>query len=264
MENRRYKLSFVISFLLFLCAASVYAATLRFELENKINYIVYGLVFLMLVIQAYQSFKEESYPPAFEIKKNRSVAFSAFIAGVGFLFDFIGSATELYKLLSEKRIIYSAVGTNLVSLVFALLSSLYFISIYLSYKYNSYDFRKLRFLHFAPLIWAVSKAGLSILNSIAFKEDVFSSIKGLMLIFAILFFFTFIGEIENSEGAKKTFVFFLGAFSYLSLLLFFIGFINICYKKTAFLNQNTTFSLTSFCLFFFSHYFRNNLLSPRV
>ena len=264
MENRRYKLSFVLAFFLLIGAAAVYAATLRFELENKVNYLIYALVFLMLGILAYQSFREEEYPPAFEFKKSKGVASSAFLAGIGFLIDFINSAVGLYSSLNEKRINFAGVGANAVSVVFALLSSLYFITVFVSYKYTSNDFRRLKFLHFAPLIWAFAKSGLIILNAVAFKEDVFSSVKGLMLIFAILFFFSFAYEIENESGAKKAFVFFLGAFSYLCLLLFFIGFIDICYKKTALLSENTAFALSSFCIFFFVHYFRNNLLSPRI
>ncbi len=264
MENRRYKLSFVLAFLLLISCALVFGAILRFELDNKVNYIVYGLVFLMLGILAYQSFKEEAYPPSFELKKINSVADSAFVAGIGFLIDFVNSAATTVSALTSKRIIFALAGANAVSLVFALLSSLYFITVFLSYKYTSYDFRKLRYLHFAPLLWALAKSGLVILNAVTFREDVFSSVKGLMLIFAVLFFFSFISEIENKEGAKKAFVFFLGAFSYLCLLLFLIGIFALRYGKFAPISDNSAFFLTSLCLFFFAHYFRNNLLSPKI
>ena len=264
MENRRYKLSFVLAFLLLVSSAFVYGAILKFELSNKVNYIVYGLVFLMLGMLAYQSFKEEEYPPAFDTEKSKAVADSAFFAGIGFLADFVNSAVGLVSALTSKRIIFALAGANAVSLVFALLSSLYFIAVFLSYKYDSYDFRKLKHLHFAPLLWALARAGMIILNAVTFREDVFSSVKGLMLIFAILFFFSFISEIENEGGAKKAFVFFIGAFSYLCLLLFMIGFFALRYHKFALLSENSAFCLTSLCLFFFTHYFRNNLLSPKI
>ncbi|MBQ9531111.1 MAG: hypothetical protein IJR70_03455 [Eubacterium sp.] len=264
MENRRYKLSFVFAFLLLVLSAVIYAAKIRFEFDNKVNFIIYGLVFLMLIILAYQSFKEKSYPSALEIKKIKSVSDSAFLAGIGFLIDFISCSMSLYTALNSKRIIYAKAGANAVSLVFALLSSLYFISIFLSYRYSSYDFRKLKFLHFSPLLWALFRSGDIILNVVTFKEDVFSTTKGLMLIFAILFFFSFISEIENEKGAKRSFVFFVGAFSYLCLLIFSLRFFELRFRKAELLSEDSFFAVTSLCLFSFAHYFRNNLLSPRL
>ncbi|MBE6741215.1 MAG: hypothetical protein E7570_02835 [Ruminococcaceae bacterium] len=264
MENKRYKLSFVISFILLISSIILYGVKLRFGLENSFNYVIYGFVFLMLGILAYQSFKEESYPPAFEIKKNNANAYSAFLAGIGFLIDFISNGISVYFTLTSKRIIPAEVATKAAALVFALLSSLYFMTVFLTYKYNSYDFRKLKYLHLAPLLWALSGAALTVLNAVAFREDMFSAIKGLTLIFATLFFFSFIQETESKGSAKKALVFFVGAFSYLCLLLVAVKFFDLRYRNAVLLHEDSAFAVTSLLLFTFAHYFRNNILSPRI
>ncbi len=262
MENKRFKLSFVAAFILLISSVAVYAIGVISGAQSKTNIIVYLLTLLMLCVLAYQSFREKEYPKAFEPKKNRYIADSALLAGGGFIIDFIGSSIALYYLFDAKRVNPAETGLYIGGIAFSILSTLYFAAIYLSYTGNAYDFRRLKILHFAPLLWAISKSGLLILNAVGFRNDAFSTIKGLLLIFAILFFFTFIVEIENEEGAKKSFVFFIGALSYLCLLILFIRYFDMRYNNTPLVGEDTFFTATSLCLFMFTHYLRTNLLSP--
>ena len=256
MNSSNYSLSSLLTELAFIICVLTRCLTLAFEWGSAANYVFYLLILLMLILTAHQSFKEASTNKA-EFKS--SLKGYALCASIGFLVDFVNLELSALNLAEGKHYSKAELLALCFAGVFALLSSLYFSAVYLSCKSAAYDFKKLKFLHFTPLIWALLRSTDMISNATSVKSDVYSALKGAVLIFAILFFYSFISELENKSEAKRTTLFFSGAFSYLAFLLFISSVLSLIFKKADLISEESFFSLSAFLIGLFVYYFRKEL-----
>ena len=221
------------------------------------NAVFYIAVLITIIITAYRSFSQSEYNRACDFKENMKI-YATGAAG-GFIIQFIYCVISAGALADERYFNKASLISISAAGVFSLLSSLYFIAISLSCGKTSYDFRKLKILHFAPLLWSLCAIAHIIPNAPDFKTDVFSVLKALMLIFAMLFFYFFISETESESGAKKSTVFISKAFSYMCLLLFFSRAFEIIFKAETLYNCESLFALSALLIGTFAHQFRKGL-----
>ena len=221
------------------------------------NAVFYIAVLITIIITAYRSFSQSEYNPACDFKENMKLYSTG--AAVGFIIQFIFCVINAGILADERYISKTSLITISAAGVFSLLSSLYYIAVSLSCGKTSYDFKRLKALHFAPLLWSLCSLAHLIPNAPNFKSDVFGVLKAIMLIFGILFFYSFISEIESESGAKKSTVFNSKAFSYMCLLLFFSRAFEIIFKAEELYNPESLFALSALLIGTFAHQFRKNL-----
>lgn len=220
------------------------------------NYIFYIAVLITLCI-VYLRSRHGQFSSASELKKE--LAPYALLFSLGFMIDFINSLVTAVKQTEEAHFNRPQFFALIAAGVFALLSSLYFIAVYLSCGKTAYDFKKLKILPFMPLMWSVSLIVGMITDALSFKSDVFMILKSTFLIFAALFFYCFISECENEGEAKRQTVFISKAFFYIALLLFFSRCFELIGKTAVISDSETFFALSALTMGLFAHFYRKQI-----
>ena len=221
------------------------------------NYIFYIAVLITLCIVFLRS-RKGPFGSVFELTSELKPY--ALLFSFGFMIDFINSLFTAVKLAEEAHFNRPQFFALIAAGLFALLSSLYFIAVYLSCGKTAYDFRKLKILPFMPLLWSIAAILGIITDALSFKSDVFMILKSTFLIFAALFFYSFISETENEGAAKRQTVFISKAFSYIALLLFFSRCAEITGKTAALIESETFFALTALMMSLFPHFYRKQIV----
>ena len=256
-ENNNISVPSVVSAIaLFVCIV-LRGLCLIFNWGHAGNYAFYALIGVTVAAVAYRSFKQKEYKKASELKNDLKPY--AVGAAIGFILEFINCVITACVIAESEHKSYIALIALIIGGVFALLSSLYMIAVSLSCGKTSYDFRTLRFLHLAPLLWAIAELVYLIPNAPNFKSDVFSVLKICALIFGILFFYMFIVELENENGAKPQTVFVSKAFAYFALLLFFSRAFEVMSKNAQLAADESLFALSILLIGLFAHYYRREL-----
>ena len=256
MTNNNISIPSVLSSAAFAICTIIKALSTVFKWGGGADIAFYTALFITLILVAYRSFTQGDYKKATEFG-NELKPFS-FLASAAFMIEFVKTIIILYRTVDGKRYTPIELAVLIAICLFSLLSSLYLIAISLSCGKTSYDFKRLRFLHFAPLMWALFSIAGIITDAPSFINNGFAILKGFTLIFGALFFYTFIIEIENENGAKKSTVFFSKAFSYLCFLLFITRVFELAGKTAAF-DEQSVFALSALLLGLFAHYYRKNL-----
>lgn len=255
-KNEISPLSIASSVSLIICIV-IRALSCLLNLKAAANYIFYIAVLITVCIVFLRSFKGREYNSPAELKSELKPY--ALLCSFGFMIDFINSLFSAVKQTEEAHLNRPQFFALIAAGVFALLSSLYFIAIYLSCGKSSYDFKKLKLLHFTPLLWAISSILLMIADALSFKNDVFMVLKSAFLIFAALFFYCFLSEIENNGSAKRQTVFISKMFSYFALLIFFSRCFELIGKTAVLSDGETFFALSAFLIGLFPHFYRKQI-----
>ena len=222
------------------------------------NYVFYIAVFITLCIVFLRSHRGQFGSAA---KLKSELRPYALLFSFGFMIDFINSLFTAVKLTEEAHLNRPQFFALIAAGIFALLSALYFIAVYLSCGKTAYDFKKLKLLHFMPLLWSIASTLVIITDALSFKSDVFMILKSAFLIFAALFFYCFISEAENEGAAKRQTVFISKAFSYIALLLFFSRCFELIGKTAALSESETFFALSALIMSLFPHFYRKQIVS---
>lgn len=158
---------------------------------------------------------------AFEFNNNYHLNLFSYIASLGFFICFVNQCINIFK--SVENGVYN-MPTYFVPIcvicLFALLSCFYFYTVGMSYGDRGYDFRELKLLHFAPIVWSVAFVLSVMTMAISPLREIDSTLKCIVLVFSVVFFYFFASEIVSDKPAKKATVFFSKAFAGLSIMFF--------------------------------------------
>ena len=154
--------------------------------------------------------KRKTLKNPFYQTKSRLLFLSSVAAGVFMFYDFVFKCVNGYQYVAE----VSAIRLNYfipfcLSALSALLCTLYFVMMGVSFKTNRYDFKSFKYYHIMPVFWHlfVLFSLLSDYNDGIYAEE--KILHYIVLIFGILFFITLIGSM-NSDYKKLKWLCFLG------------------------------------------------------
>ncbi len=211
----------LISFLLFLLCVGVRLASVIAGASTALMIIFYIALAVGIVFLALDSFGKKKYASAFIFKNRFHLNVFSALCCAGFFVDFVSGAVNVYQTLAGSLYIARAPFVSMcVSTVMALLSSFYFVLVSSSFANSNYDFRKLRALHFAPLLWGLFRL-FAILDEVPnlLQSDA-PVLKHIVLIFITCAFFFFAFEVDSTDGTKNSTVFVLRAQYYVGTIYF--------------------------------------------
>ena len=260
MNSGNYSPASVFSAAALIVCIIIRALSCIFAWGAAANYVFYTAVIITIIIVLRRSFLQSEYNNATDFKAELKPY--ALCAVFGFMLEFIGTVIHACSFADEKYLNGAELVFVILTGVFALLSSLYFIAIALSCGKTAYDFKRLKVLHLAPFFWAMARVAAMVPEALSFKGGVFSVLKAAACIFAVFFFYYFVAEIGSSSGAKKQTVFFSKAFSYFTLLVFFSRCFELISKSAQLKDTESLFALSVFLIGLFAHFYRRQITSP--
>lgn len=187
--------------------------------DNETGFIIKGaessmlaffiLAALSVIFSGAVFFKKELQWNPIEKKSSKSLFASGILCSIFMFYDFVHQCVNCYSYASKTS--YIAVNyfvPMLISGLFALLSSVYFIILAVSFKTKQYDFSQLRLFHIVPFGWALFGLFVSLTeyNDKLYAEETF--LKYIVLIFALLFFFSLMSVVEKGNKMLNMLAFF--------------------------------------------------------
>lgn len=209
----------LISFLLFLFCVGASVIENFVGSSTVLSIIYYIALVLGIMFLALDSFKQKNFAPVFIFKNRFHLNVFAIVVSVGLFVDFVCGVVKAYQTLFDSSYISIPPFVALcISVFMALLSSFYYVLVSSSFGGSNYDFRKMRVLHFAPLLWAISKA-FSVLDEVpSILQDDASILKYVVLLLLCCAFFFFAFEVDSTDGARKGTVFSFRAMYYTGII----------------------------------------------
>ncbi len=195
---------------------------------NLSIYLLYGVVaaaIISLVIFGISKRKKLSY--SLETVKRPGLSSLALIAACGTALDAFGCLNRIMTGETASVSADSPVdGTKLVLLlegIFALLSAIYFILLWLTYLKGTSNGSKIRLLALAPVIWSIFRIVIRFMRTISYIRVSELMFEMLMTAFLILFFMA-LAQANTEIGSEKT-EWKIGAYGLSAALLALICFI---------------------------------------
>lgn len=213
----------------------------------NLSYIVYGLSALMMIISIYNG--------AVCIKKcdtvsadsyNRKIAFSSAVSALCMFADFVNQCRDCYLYLADNKYIeYGYIIPLGISGGFALVSSFYFITVFITARGGNFDLKKLTWLHFSPIIWAVFRLISITAKFINLESGIEIALEFLFLTSFIFFWFSVMLSFDGRKRATDILFTAASLFSFcLSAVLFIPRFV---FVFTNFETNFDSFLITSLC-----------------
>ena len=186
-------------------------------------------------------------------KSRKSIAVFSVVGCVGFFADFMFNALRIHSIASSNQ------GYTVVSLVtygitgiIAIVCAVCMVMVAMSFSRNTrYDFRELRVLNIAPLLWAIFK-GASSLQEFSQILDLDAAVGYITVVFSILSFFCFAKEVDNDGNAYGFSAFSFKSFGCISVLNLFCQMVNAVTNRGDMLGANTISSYIMLCVGLFS------------
>lgn len=218
----------------------------------NIGFLTCGLL-CILFIWANTHKREFSSVYGVQGKSRKSIAVFSVVGCVGFFADFMFNALRIHSIVSSNQ------GYTVVNLVtygitgiIAIICAVCMVMVAMSFSRNTrYDFRELRVLNIAPLLWAMFK-GASSLQEFSQILDLDAVVGYITVIFSILSFFCFAKEVDNDGNAYRFSVFSFKSFGLISVLNLFCQTVNAVTNQGDMLGVNTISSYIMLCVGLFS------------
>lgn len=258
MKNQYHLISFV---LFLICVGARFVSELSGS-SIVFTCLIYASLVLGIVFLALDSFKQGGFASVFVFKNRFHLNIFAIIASVGFFVDFVAGAVNMYSTLFDST--YIAIPPFIalcMATVMALLSSFYFVLVSSSFAGSKYDFRKLKVLHFAPLLWGISRVFAILDEAPSILQDDVTILKYTVLIFVTCAFFFFAFEVESEDGARKATVFFFRAFYYTGIAYFINMLILLLGRNTSLNVYDCIFALTTLFISGFVYFCEKNIIN---
>ena len=170
-------------------------------------YLLYGVVaaaIISLVVFGLSKRKKLSY--SLETVKRPGLSSLSLIAACGTALDAFGCLNKIMTGETSPVIADSPVdGTKLVLLlegVFALLSAVYFILLWLTYLKGTSNGSKIRLLALAPVIWSIFRIVIRFMRTISYIR-VSELMFEMLMIASLILFFMALAQANTQIGAEK-------------------------------------------------------------
>lgn len=243
--------------------AVVFRTLLSFLSPNIVFVILFYLSFVAgIVLLGLETFKQKEFANAFNLENRFHLGFFGALAGVGAFADFLSTVFEIYNLASKGDGNILAAGIPLgFECLFAFVSVLCFAMVSMSFsKSKRYDFRQLKFLNLAPLIWLTSK-GIATLSTIVDISKIDNALAYISIAFGMLAFYYFARETENDKGASAICVFCFRAFTFVAIMMFVSRLELVLSGSASPVDRDTIFALTISFVGLFVYFLEKNIFA---
>lgn len=183
--------------------------------------IMYALAVLSIVLIAvYSNNKAPGNNLLSTDKFSRASGIASLMAAVSLFCDFIHQCINTYYEISRGSYTdYLYLFVLVLCVLFALLSSFYFISYYVTQSGLNYDFKNLNLFHFVPILWGISRLFVMLQKIIELKNNAEGLIEIVFLSCMLGFFICFVKVIDKNGVGSVALVFFAYCAFFVSLLL---------------------------------------------
>lgn len=219
MPKIKNKTVFFLAFSASFAAAAVRCVQVFLFTDYETGFIIKGaepsmlafflLLALSVAFSAFVFFQKDLRRNPIEQESSRSLFICGILCGVFMFYDFVHQCINCYTYASKTTYLSMNYFIPMLLLgVFALLSSVYFVILAISFKTKQYDFKQLRLFHIVPFLWSLFGLFVSLTNynDKLYAEETF--LKYAVLIFALLFFFSFMGVVEKGRKMLNMLAFF--------------------------------------------------------
>ena len=225
-------------------------------------YAVYACLCGALGLIAWECSRNREYAPVFVFENRFHLDVFAGVAAVGFFTDFVVYCHVIYQsLLTGGYRLYAVFAAQCLIGISALLACFYCSAMALSFHSGRYDFRTLKLLHAAPLMWAIGH----MLTLVAAVGDGALSVNELFRYAAITaalgFFFLLAFELESDRGARRLTVFFARIFSVLATVYFLDTVMLLAARKIERFSEDTALAAVVMMISGFAFFLEKNILA---
>lgn len=259
-DTNAKKCSFAVAILL-IATLVLRAFMLAFSLPNIVSLGFYALAVFCAVLSTLGLKNKSDIPDVFTLKETNRVGAFSFVASVGFFVNFVVQCVDIYKMVDTRkyRNLIHFLPTCAIC-IFAILSCFYFICIASSLCTKSYDFRRLKVFHIAPLLWSVFYV-LSIM-SVAIKplKDIDLMLKYIALIMLVLFLYFLALDVQGNASTSKLTLAFAKLFSIFGFLFFVDRMMSIIVSQAPVVDSDSVLSITIFLISLFAFSFEKEAL----
>ena len=225
-----------------------------------VNYSIFALLLLSLVLMILACHKREQRPPAFDLKSAGKLKLYAFAVAGGFVVEMVCDLLGIYALITGNTTAYGGAGLLGATAVCALLSAFVFVMAALSFGDAKYDFRRLSYAVFVPLFWSMLKMAQALTEYISVGRDLLPTLKLISYIFLMAFFYCFAAESLRHEPAMKSTLFFSGAMFNAGVLYYAAYLSAVTARQGKALIFDIGLMMTVFCVSHFAIFFRRSIV----
>ncbi|MCM1285064.1 MAG: hypothetical protein NC213_04585 [Acetobacter sp.] len=213
----------------------------------NLSYTIYGLLFLIMIISIGNGIAfTKRCETVFSDNHNRKIVFSSAFAALCMFADFVNQCHNCYFYVADSEYIeYGYMIPLGISVCFALVSSFYFMTVFITARGGNFDIKKLIWLHFTPIIWAVFRLISITAKFINLESGIEIALEFLFLTSFIFFWFS---VMLSFDGRKKSTDIVLTVTSVFSFCLSAVLFLpEILFALINFEANYKSFVITSLC-----------------
>lgn len=261
MQSLGARLYTLLAAIFFISSVVLRFGYILLDWSESVNIVFYVLSLLGIVFTALESLKHRG--TAFDLKQRRHMCFPSYACALGFFVSFVQSCIDIHEYLAgEGYVATSVIVAHCIMCGFALVSCGYFIIVGISFSDSGYDFRRLRLMHLAPIIWSIGAMLGELGKVFSIKNSADEVLRCMALVSLLCFFYFFATEVEGTADIKKITVIFAGISSYICALLFFDRAINAIGNVT--LDYYMGVAVTALMFSIFAYFFKRSIPTDSV
>lgn len=222
----------------------------------------YLLVLGGVVVLLLDSRRHDDYAPAFCYDNSFRLDLLGYIASIGFFVDFVYNSVRVYLAVDNGS------SRNLISflplcigLAMALLCSLYYAIVGLSFGSTTYDFKELKLLHLAPIFWIVVRIISVLPQAVKPGEDVDMVLEYVVLAMLAGGCYFFAYEVSSQERTRVASMFMFRSSFYTGLLFFFDQLMLALSGANSIGSVDGMLSITVLCISLYMYFFEKNIIA---
>lgn len=246
---RRYSIFIILSFAL---SAAFRIADIFLVEHIWLKVLFFVILFLGVAFIALECAKNDCTVKAISYENKFRLDIFAFICACGMFVDFVVSAQGIYYCIIDSTANAMRTFLEAFQCVFALLGTVCFVLIALSYKNpKRFDFRKLGLFNLILLLWALSRCLIG-LTDIYELQNTSSITMYLTLLFCLMALYCFLYETQG-KAVKKFSLFSIRSFGSVGFICFVTQIVSVIHKDSSILDEQTLFVLSMYFISLFLH-----------
>ena len=261
MQKRGLKYYSLFATMLFVLPVLLQIFRVEFGLDVFSSIATYILITISFLYNYIDVKKRGSFANAFIFDNSYRLDIFSYLTAFGFFVEFISNIGVLVKsIMSSNAVAIMYLMPLLFCAIFALLSSFYFFAIGISYGTGNYDFRSFKLYHIVVLLWSISKLLTLLSQAISITQDLNGVLRHLSIMVSAFFFYYFIQEIDNDNGAMVNTVYTARMCAYCTGFYCLDRLILVIFGVVGINNSNTIFALVSLFICLFSLFFEKSVI----
>lgn len=167
-------------------------------------YLMYALCFLAVLVPYVLTLLAKNVPESRAVyRKNKLLAVSAFVFGVGVLADAVTAFSTLILTLEGFYTAEISIAPTVLQGVFGILSAIYIMIFGISYIDGKTTYSRYKLLALSPLVWSVARLIIRFVKKISYVNVSDLMLELFAIAFMMLFFLSF-ARISSGLSNKKS------------------------------------------------------------